>query len=113
MLAERRDLMVATYSSVRGTGERSTVSTLTGSGCAAGGFASVFAHPVVNKSAPGSTRRNTMITDFVSLFMGLIRNTVNDKDAPDDYEDSEAAWFKGAESWTGSQKPSPIGRIWN
>src|SRR5215472_13890226 len=82
MLAERRDLIVATYSSVRGTGERSTVSTLTGSGCAAGGFASVFAHPVVNKSAPGSTRRNAMITDFVSLFMGLIRILLTTKMLP-------------------------------
>src|ERR1700704_4539225 len=47
MLAERRDLTVATYSSVRGRGDRLMVWVLTGSGGGAWPcFASVLPHPV-------------------------------------------------------------------
>ena len=45
MLAERRDLTVATYSSALGTGSRLIVCVFTGMGCGAGCFASVRLHP--------------------------------------------------------------------
>jgi hypothetical protein len=51
MLAERRDLTVATYSSTRGTGAKLIVSVLTGSGFGAGCFASVLLHPELNKTS--------------------------------------------------------------
>src|SRR5271165_4735747 len=51
MLAERRDLTVATYSSDRGTGSRLTVWVLTGNACCEGCFASVLLHPDVASTA--------------------------------------------------------------
>src|SRR5262249_19160019 len=79
MLAERRDLIVATYSSVRGTGERLTVSTFTGRACAAGCLASVFAHPLLNKIAPQRAATQPSPRTFVSFFMSSDSNTLLQK----------------------------------
>src|SRR5215471_17066039 len=69
MVAERRDLMVATYSSVRGTGERSTVSTWTGKARGAGCLASVLAQPLVNTARRPIARMAGISISFLNLFM--------------------------------------------
>src|SRR5437762_9039175 len=67
MLAERLDLMVATYSSCRGTGERSIQTTFTGRACCAGGFASVRVHPeLLIKMSPTKTIDGTLISFLIS-----------------------------------------------
>src|SRR5579884_1063464 len=76
MLAERRDLIVATYSSVRGTGERSTVSTFTGNALGAGCFASVLAHPAVNKIARAIKPTHKIRRSLAPLFMSRVPNTI-------------------------------------
>ena len=60
MLAERRDLMVDTYSSTSGTG-RLMVCVLTGMGCGAGCFAWVSLHPKLIKT----TKIKGIIADLV------------------------------------------------
>src|SRR5215468_4838709 len=69
MVAERRDLMVATYSSVRGTGERSTVSTLTGKARGAGRLASVLEQPSVNTTRRTVTKTAGISVSLLNLFM--------------------------------------------
>src|SRR5579885_1439939 len=70
MLADRRDFIVATYSSVRGTGARSTASTFTGSAFgAAACFASVLSHPVLEKTTALMTSTEKTAAIFWDLFM--------------------------------------------
>src|SRR5256885_10110117 len=73
MLAERRDLTVATYSSVRGRGDRLMVWVLTGRGGGAWPcFASVLPHPV-ETSARDVTKVTRSMT--ASLFIRAFLKT--------------------------------------
>src|SRR5271165_2731491 len=66
MLAERRDLTVATYSSARGTGSKATVWMFTGNACCGGCLASVLLHPDVastaNSTSAGHVQLKTLFT---------------------------------------------------
>src|SRR5580658_450063 len=61
MVAERRDLIVATYSSVCGTCDRSTVLVLTGSACCGGCFASVLLQPELERTAKPNNRTERIL----------------------------------------------------
>src|SRR5215475_8914293 len=102
MLAERRDFIVATYSSLRGTGERSTVSIFTGNAFGAGGFASVLAHPVVNRIPAKTKQLATIKVSFVNLFMRpFVGNASSTKDAVWICRDSKTATgrYSFADGW--------------
>src|SRR5438067_8860089 len=79
ILAERRDLIVATYSSVRGTAARLMTSVFTGMACGAGCFASVLLHPEVTSTRNSISRekvnranRFILGTSVVAVFLKML-----------------------------------------
>src|SRR5258708_39476829 len=90
MLADRRDLMVATYSSVRGTAAMSIIFVLTGIACGAACLASVLLHPVVTReiNKTGRTSRNE-ITNESRFILLSSKVTICPKDARQERRDSE------------------------
>src|ERR1700746_2856577 len=71
MLAERRDFTVATYSSTRGTGARSTVCVFTGRACAADTVASVLVHPeLVRMTTARKAIKNMLVRVFKRIILG-------------------------------------------
>src|SRR5579872_2099091 len=74
MVAERRDLIVATYSSVVGTGTAATVTVCTGIACIAGPWVCGWAlpQPVRPPTATTAARRKPI---FVCVFTALVLGT--------------------------------------
>src|SRR5579864_7083117 len=73
MLAERRDFTVATYSSARGTGDRSTIWVFTGSACGGAALASVFVQPELRRiTTPSREIRKKPATAFALIDFILI-----------------------------------------
>ena len=94
-LAERRDLMVATYSSARGTAARSMTCVLTGIACGAGCFASVLLHPVCRREmnrigkAKGTSAKFFILVPQVATALSLLNCRYRTKDAREMRRDSE------------------------